>query len=96
VTRYYQKSLNCQGWELIDNKHKEHDFSSKRKVSWKLTSPNGENFYESNLLEFCKINKLSYRTFNTFKNKGEIRMKLRKNYKQEILNSIGWMCQEIN
>jgi len=91
-----RNSLNCQGWEFIDNNHAEHDFISKRKVSWKITSPNNEIYYESNLLKFCKDYHLSYRTFNTFKNKGIIDMTIRKNYKQEILNSIGWQCQELD
>jgi hypothetical protein len=90
-----QDSLNCEGWEFIDNNHSEHDFDSKRKVSWKITSPTGDIYYESNLQNFCKKNQLSYRTFGTFKNRGPISMEIRKNYKIEIINSVGWQCQEI-
>lgn len=91
-----QESLNCENWEFIDNNHPEHDFGSKRKLKWKLISPNGEIYYETNLIKFCKNNKLSYRTLTTFKNRGRISMNIRKNYKGEILNTLGWECEKIN
>lgn len=89
------QSLNCQGWEFIDPIREIIKVESIRKLFWKITSPNGEVFFPKSLIDFCNENNLSLRTFRTFKNRGIIRMLIRKNYSDEIINSFGWMCETL-
>lgn len=90
------ESKNCQGWEFIDhvNKNKE-DFSSKRKLIWKVISPENETTLISNLKEFCVKNELSERTLRTFKNRGPVNLQMRKNYNKKIEKTIGWSCYSL-
>jgi hypothetical protein len=92
-----ETSMNCQNWQFIDvvNNENKYYVSDRRKIAWKIISPKGEVFFEKNLLKFCKENSLSYRTFNTFKNLGIINLSIRKNYGREIINTIGWQCEDI-
>jgi hypothetical protein len=90
-------STNIEGWEFIDILHieKSKQYESVRKDSWIIISPCNEKYVINNLRKFCLDNKLSYRTFITFKNKGVIDMSIRKNYSNIIRNTIGWKCDEI-
>jgi hypothetical protein len=90
------ESKNCQGWEFIDhvNENKE-DFSSKRKLIWKVISPKNETTLISNLKEFCEKNELSERTLRTFKNRGPVNLQMRKNYNKKIEKTIGWSCYSL-
>jgi hypothetical protein len=91
-----KQSKNCQGWEFIDhvNENKE-DFNSKRKLSWKITSPENEIIFISNLKEFCILNELSERTLRTFKNRGQVNLQIRKNYNKKVEKTIGWSCYSL-
>lgn len=90
------ESKNCQGWEFIYHINKnEEDFSSKRKLNWKVVSPKNETTLISNLKEFCKENKLSERTLRTFKNRGPVDMVIRKSYGKKIIKTIGWSCYSL-
>lgn len=90
------ESKNCQGWEFIDhiNENKE-DFTSKRKVTWKVISPANEITLIPNLKEFCEKNELSERTLRTFKNRGPVNLQMRKNYNKKIERTIGWSCYSL-
>jgi len=92
-----ESSRNCQGWEFIDYKRDKNykEFESSRIESWEATSPVGEVFYTSNLALFCRNHSLSYRTFQTFKNK-TIKMPIRSNFSDKIINSIGWSIKKLN
>ena len=90
-----QKSLNCQGWQFNDLNKKEIIIKSEGKVKWLLIDRYDTTYEIINLKKFCQDNNLSERTFRTFKNKGIIDIKIRKNYKENILNTIGWECRSI-
>jgi hypothetical protein len=91
-----KESKNCQGWEFIDPKRSEHNFESIRTESWMMTSPSGDTFKVRNLLLFCIQNGLSYRTFQTYKNKGAIKIAPNKKCNEKILNTIGWSCRKLD
>ena len=90
------ESKNCQGWEFIDHLNKnETDFDTKRKVYWKIISPENDIILISNLKEFCNKNELSERTLRTFKNRGPVNLQIRKNYNKSIERTIGWSCYSL-
>lgn len=90
------QSINCQGWELIDHTNENKvDFSSKRKINWKIISPENEIILICNLKEFCNINGLSERTLRTFKNRGPVNLQIRKNYNSNVRKTICWACYSL-
>lgn len=91
-----QGSKNCQGWQFLDPKRDEHKHEPNKKLNWIITSPDNEVYQVANLLEFCQEYNLSYRTLQTFKNKGVICMTPKNNYTQIIYNTIGWECRKIS
>lgn len=90
-----QKSINCQGWQFIDFNKEEIIVKSEGKIKWLLVDKDNKTHEVSNLKKFCQENKLSERTFRTFKNKGIVNLQIRSNYKENILNTIGWECKSI-
>jgi len=91
------KTLNCDGWEIINIKNDNicNIKKSKSKIKYKIISPKNTEFYINNLKTFCKEKSLNERTFRTFFNKGKIKMTIKKSYGQNILNCIGWEIKTI-
>lgn len=85
-------TLNLEGWEyiIVDKHELIKEFSSKRKPIFEVVDVFDNIYQVTNLLKFSKENKLSYRTLNTFIDRGKINMIIRKNYSDLILNTIGW------
>jgi hypothetical protein len=89
-------SRNCQGWQFLDMNHglDIKSFESKSIPKWKLKSPNGDLYIVGNLRNFCQENNLSYRTLQSFLG-SVVDMRIRKNYSNEVINTIGWYIESI-
>jgi len=85
------ETINCEGWEFISEDGSENIIESIRSIKYKLISPDNSVYFVNNLLKFTIDNSLSYRTLQTFMDRGKIKNKeflIRKSI--EIKNTQNW------
>jgi len=99
IARYYNKgkiklkykenakieTINCENWQSFNDKSKE----KIKKINYLIYDKDGNEYKVHHLGEFCKEMSLSARTFRSFFNR-LVEMKVRKNYTQTVINTIGW------